>query len=94
MNIKQILPLLEYMHSLGPRRQRKLVEKANSKVIKVISDLAHNINRGNISVTEDQLKKLQKFKKEIKLLSKKKCAFEKAEIFNSNRPWQFAKCHT
>ena len=53
MNIKQILPLLEYMHSLGPRRQRKLVEKANSKVIKVISDLAYNINRGNISVTED-----------------------------------------
>ena len=78
MNIKELLPLLEYMHSLSRKRQRKFVEKANLKVIKAISNLAYNINRGNIVVTDSQLNKLKKFKKEILLLSLKKLSQKNA----------------
>ena len=72
MKMKQVLPVLEYVSKLKPRQQKQFMNHAEPAVLLAISDLCANLNRGAIEISDENLKKLKKYKKQILTLCKKK----------------------
>ena len=72
MKIKKYLPVLEYVSKLSPRQRKQFIQHASSDILLAISELCHNFNRGAIDISQDQLKKLRRYRKEIEFLCKKR----------------------
>lgn len=69
--IKEILPFLEYLSKLSSKEQKQFLSTANSKLIRILSNLCYNFNRGYITTDENHIKKLKKYGNLIHVLCKK-----------------------
>jgi hypothetical protein len=70
--LKRNYPLLKALEK-GSCSQRKLiVKKAGPELIKTICDICYNIKRGNISMQEENRKRLIRSKKVLRRLADKK----------------------
>ena len=70
--IRKFIPVIELTNSLTEKERQNYLKTANINLIKFLSDLFFNINSGTFKLERDILLKLKKYKKEIKLLSKRK----------------------
>ena len=77
LEIKKILPFLEYLSKLSSREQKQFLSTANSKLIKILTNLCYNFNRGNITTDENHIKKLKKYGNLIHILCKKSHTLKK-----------------
>lgn len=55
-----------------PRQRNKLIDSAPPHVIGTLSDCAHNVLRGNVKISKNQLSKLKRHKTELRHLSKRR----------------------
>lgn len=75
MSVKQALTVLPLLRSLvkTPAKKRKaIIQKLPEKVLKVISDIAKNTLQGKIHLSPGSLKKIKKYKNDIRSISKKR----------------------
>ena len=65
MMVKRYLPVLEYMHKLSRYQQKKFLKNVDANLLKVISEICHNLNRDNLNLSPDDIKALKPYKAEI-----------------------------
>ena len=75
--VKQILPLLDYLSKCSKNEQKKFIASAKPYVIKLLSDLCLNFNKKNITTNAKHIKKLQPYAKLISSLCKKSLSIKK-----------------
>ena len=66
------MSMLQYLESLSSSEQKKIVNSANTDLIKLFSEICKNLTHRNINLTHSQIKKLKKFESDILKLSQKK----------------------
>ena len=71
MRIKKYLPILEYVASLNRKKQKEFLAHADGNFLRIISEICYNINKGNINLSSDQIKKLRPYRNDIAYLCKK-----------------------
>lgn len=82
---KEFEVFLRIIHAHKSPKIISLLQGANRKVIKSIIEIAYNLLKGNIPLTEYQIKQLRKDKKAIKfLISKKRSLTKKIDILCEN----------
>ena len=74
--IRQFLPILEFINKLPPKEKRSYICSAPIPLIKFISDLCFNVLLGNLPLENRLLKKLKPFKKHIENISVKKISLK------------------
>ena len=70
------LPLLQYLQSLAPSEQKKIINSSNNELLKLFSELCLNITHKNINLTSSQIKNLRRFENEIKKLSERQHSYK------------------
>ncbi len=71
MKIKQFVPVLEYVKGLSKRGKHDFLRHATKEFLSIIAKLCHNVNSGNLDLTESQIKKLRRYKDDIQFMCKK-----------------------
>ena len=74
------LPFLLLLARAHPRQRSAILETSNSEQIKALSEIARNLLNGNLPITNLQKKKLQKYEKQLILLSDKKTGINKLKL--------------
>ena len=75
--LEQILPFLEYVSKLSKFQQKKLLAQADSKIVKILTNLCYNFNKGHITTDPKHIKRLKPYKKLIKTLCQKRLSLKK-----------------
>ena len=66
--LRQLLPLLEYLSKCSKLQIRNFVKNAEPHIIRLLSDLCLNFNKGHLTRDEKYIKRLRPYKKLIKSL--------------------------
>ena len=74
--IRNFIPLLEMLQALSAKERNAYIKSSDNQLVKFLSDLLYNINRGGISIDSDTINKLKVYKKDIKTISRKKTALK------------------
>ena len=70
--IKRYLPILEYLHKLSPHHQKKFILNADSNVLKILSEICHNLNKNTLKLSENDISLLKPYRKDILFLCSKR----------------------
>lgn len=78
--------LLSLVKAHSPAQRKKLILAADNKIIQIISEIAYNILKGNVKLSDAQLNKLRgKYRPILRRLSDKNISFKKKQIYLANR---------
>ena len=69
--VKSHLGVLEYLRDLNEKEQKRFIKHASVELLRVISELCLNLMKGTIEISNGDLQKLKKYKKQIIALSEK-----------------------
>lgn len=70
-NISKQKHILEVLKTAQPKLRKLILQNCDSKVICALVEIIHNLLNGNIPLSKNQKKKLKKYKKQFRFLSKK-----------------------
>lgn len=70
--IKKYADTLKYLSKCDKHTGKSIIKSANPELINCISDICHNILRGNLKLTTSQKQKLMKYKNNIRKIANKK----------------------
>jgi len=68
---------LKVLHQLPSRQRNNMLKKAPNSLIKVISQCSYNVLKGNVKLNNIEKRKLKKYKKSLRELSKKRASLKK-----------------
>ena len=68
---------MEYLQTLSEKEQQLFLKSASRPLLKCFAEIALNIVKKQIPLTNSEIKKLKKYEKEIILLSKRVHSHEK-----------------
>lgn len=69
-NLKKSIPLLETLSTVRDKNKRNVLLKTfESNLQRAIREISHNLLNGNVQLTAEEKKKLEKFKKVLRLLA-------------------------
>ena len=81
MTRKSILKRKDYLSLLSKSKSKKrrdaLIDLADKNEIQALAEIFLNTIRGNVPLTNAQLKRLEKYKKVLRKLSEKQCSVKK-----------------
>ena len=69
--VRKQLPFLKFLRSLHKKQQKQIIETGDANLIKVLSSIALNLLKGNVRLTQTQIKKLKPFRKDLIFLGRK-----------------------
>ena len=76
-NLKQLLPLLEYLNKCSKKEQQQFLATAKPHIIQVLTDICYNFYHKNITTHSKYIKKLKPYAKLITQLCKKRLSIKK-----------------
>lgn len=71
------LSALKTFKKLSNESRKKFLKRCNPDFVNCLSEVCHNLLRGNIKVTPAQLKKLTRYKKTLRTLASKRTSLKK-----------------
>lgn len=77
VHVKKHLPLLQYLSNGKPRIVKALIQEADPEVIKVLCECCNTTIKGGFNLTEAQSRKLQRYKQQLRILSRKRTSVKK-----------------
>lgn len=75
--IKKHLPLLQYMAKGKPKIVKAIVNECDAEIMNVLCECAHNTLRGNVNLSDAQIKRLKRHRKELEILANKKSSIKR-----------------
>ena len=76
-NIKKHVPLMEYLKTLSEKEQRLFLKSASRPLLRAFAEIALNIVKRQLPLSNTDIKRLKKHENEIIQLSKRKHSHEK-----------------
>jgi len=75
--MKRYLPTLRRIHRMGEKTKRDYVKKCDRQFIDCVSECAKNVLKGNVPLTNPQMRKLRPRRQDLRALSIKKTSLAK-----------------
>ena len=72
-NVQEKIHDLAFLGKCNPKIRRYVLLNSDKKLIKAIRECIHNFLKGNIKVSQHEMKKLKKYKNSIRLLASENC---------------------
>jgi len=91
--VRKYLPVLKRVRRLGEKAKREYDRKCNNEFIRCVSESAKNVIKGNVPLTNRQMKNLRRKRYDLKTLSSgkpslwaKRKVLQKGEFFSALLP--------
>lgn len=68
--IQKYLPLLRLIAGATPYKRKKLLLAADDNFLKILIECCYNTLEGNVQLSEQKIKKLKKYKNDIRKIAK------------------------
>ena len=75
--LKQHIPILEYIRQLSSKDQKSFISTASKGLLHCLSGICLNIVKRNIPLSPLEIRKLRKYEKEIKTLAERRHSLSK-----------------
>lgn len=75
-NLKRHGEIVRFLATAKPAAVKAVMKTASPALVKTLCECCHNVLKGNVPLTSDQKRKLQRYKSSVRALTRKKLSIK------------------